>query len=45
LENRTSHEDAGQPKETQNIDDKYVSSSQDGEEKPKETSDAEAKNA
>ena len=45
LENRTSHEDAGQSKETRNIDDKYVSSSQDGEEKLKETSDAEAKNA
>jgi len=44
LENRTSHEDAGQSKETRNIDDKYVSSSQDGEEL-KETSDAEAKNA
>ncbi|CAO2039846.1 unnamed protein product [Urochloa humidicola] len=37
LKNTTRHEDAGQPKETWNIDEKDLSSRQDGEEKPKET--------
>ncbi|CAN6245281.1 unnamed protein product [Urochloa humidicola] len=45
LKNTTRHEDAGQPKETWNIDEKDVSSRQDGEEKLKETSDVEANNA
>ncbi|CAN6279335.1 unnamed protein product [Urochloa humidicola] len=45
LKNTTSHEDAGQPKETWNIDEKDVRNHQDGEERPKETSDVEANNA
>ncbi|OEL17481.1 Membrane steroid-binding protein 2 [Dichanthelium oligosanthes] len=45
LKNPTSREDDGQPKETRNIYEKDVSSHQDGEKKPKETSDLEVKNA
>lgn len=45
LKNTTDHEDAKQPKETQNEDEKDVSSHQHGEENPKETSDVEVKNA
>lgn len=45
MKNTTSHEDAGQPKETQSVDGKDVSSHQDGKERPKETSDVEMKNA
>ena len=45
LKNTTGHEDAKQPKETRNEDEKNVSSHQHGEENPKENSDAEVKNA
>ena len=45
LKNTTGHEDAKQPKETRNEDQKDVSSHEHGEENPKETSDLEVKNA
>jgi len=45
LKNTTSHEDAKQPKEIRNEDEKDVTSYQHGEENPKETSDVEVNNA